>query len=174
MCYNCDRYGPAQDRKNDRQGVLFLIIVIANFLALDLFMVRKTNPIKKIKEFIEIYLPMTLGSFVIFIFILYFLYIVGKTTYVNYQSNKEISREETEINLAEEDLLFIRNQINYFQTKSYREKEAREKLGYKAPGESVLSMPYDIIKGENVEEENAGEIRIKTPNYRLWWSYFFD
>lgn len=116
---------------------------------------------------------MTLSSFILFLSILYFAYIVGRTSWENYQSNKSIAAEEVQVADSEKNLQFMQYQINYYGTQSFKEKEAREKLGYKAPGENVLSLPYDKTEVE-ASTAPTGEVAIKTPNYRLWWNYFFD
>ena len=129
--------------------------------------------VRKICEAFESILPMTFGSFILFLIIGYFLYIVGNTTYANYQSNKDVAKEEAVVEELEEELRYAEYQINYYQTSSFKEKEAREKLGYKAPGENVISLPADAP--ESSEETVPGDesVKIKTPNYRLWWLYFF-
>lgn len=132
----------------------------------------KKNFLIRIKEGIETYLPMTLGNFLIFLGLLYFLFIVGKTTWTNYQSNKSILEKEKQILAQKQELDFMQNQINYFQTKSFAEKEARAKLGYKAPGESMMSLPLD----QPEQEDNTtvvGPAKVRVPNYQLWWEYFF-
>lgn len=115
---------------------------------------------------------MTFGSFLIFLFIIYLFFVVGKSIWTNYNSNKDIEAEEEKVAVLEDEILGMRNEINYFQTQSFKEKEAREKLGYKAPGEKVLSLPMDKEE-EKVADKELGEVEIKTPNYRIWWKYFF-
>lgn len=122
---------------------------------------------------IERILPMTLGSFFIFLFTLYVFFIVGKSIYTNYLSNKELEKEELKIQNLEYNIQNLKNEINYYQTKSFKEKEARAKLGYKAPGENVIALPLDKEE-EKVADKELGEVIIKTPNYVLWWKYFFD
>ncbi|MFA5926657.1 MAG: septum formation initiator family protein [Patescibacteria group bacterium] len=134
---------------------------------------RSGSFLEKAKAKIEHILPMTLTSFILFLLIIYFLFIVGRTTWSNNNSNKAIDIEEGKVESLAGEIDYMRHQINYFQTKSFKEKEAREKLGFKAPGENVLSLPLDRPE-EKVVDEALGEVRIKIPNYRLWWSYFFD
>lgn len=132
----------------------------------------KKGIITHTKENIENYLPMTLSSFAMFLIVIYFLFIVGKTTWANYVSNKSITTGEAKVAQMEDDLGFMRNQIAYYQTSSFKELEAREKLSYQAPGESVLSLPLD----QPINEYNDTVLdpaRVKIPNYRLWWEYLF-
>lgn len=116
---------------------------------------------------------MTLSSLVIFAVIIYLFIIVGKTVYSNYNSNKGIEKQEEKVAALETEIASIQNQINYYQTASFKEKEAREKLGYKAPGENMISLPIDEEKDKS-EDKSLGEVQIKTPNYRYWWEYYFE
>lgn len=132
----------------------------------------KNTFLLRVKNRIETILPMTLTSLILFLLIIYFLFIVGRSTWQNYNSNKAIDVQEEQVAKLADEIDYMQYQINYFQTKSFKEKEAREKLGFKAPGEKVLSLPLDRPE-EKMVDEALGEVKIKTPNYRLWWSYFF-
>ncbi|MEK7096594.1 MAG: hypothetical protein AAB881_01430 [Patescibacteria group bacterium] len=124
------------------------------------------------KEKIEKVMPMTFGNFVVFFLILYFITLVTRMTWNNYQSNKSIDAEGQKIDDLTQELTLLRYQISYYKTNSFKEKEAREKLAYKAPGEQVLMMPLDT-PAESVADEGNSDPRIKIPNQHLWRSYFF-
>jgi len=115
---------------------------------------------------------MTLASFVIFAFTLYLFFVVGRSIWVNYDNNKIIEKQQDVVDELNQEVVALNNEINYYQTYSYKEKEARAKLGYKAPGENVIVLPLDG-ENEKVADQSLGEVKIKTPNYRLWWDYFF-
>jgi len=129
------------------------------------------NPFQKTISFIEKFIPMTFSSLILFAIIIYLGIVVGKSVISNYGSNKVIEDEETKLVELEGNLHSIQNEINYYQTYSFKEKEARAKLGYKAPGESVMSLPIDTVE-EKVVDTGLAESKIKVPNYRLWWQYF--
>ena len=128
---------------------------------------------RKLKEKIETILPMTLGSLLLFGVILYLLFVVGKTVFNNYHSNQEILVQEMKLVELEEEIRYLENQINYYQTYSFKEKEAREKLGYKAPGEQVMALPIDTIEEKSADSAYRDQ-QVKEPNPRLWWKYFFQ
>lgn len=107
-----------------------------------------------------------------FLFVIYLLIIVGKTVATNYKSNKDIESQAVKLIDLESQIHQLQNEINYFQTSSYKEKEARAKLGYKLSGETVLSMPIDTDE-EKVPDSSLLEAKVREPNYRLWWRYFF-
>lgn len=128
--------------------------------------------ISKVKDGIEKYLPMTLNSLLLFLFVIYLLFIVGKSVLTNYSSNKDIVKEEVKLEKLEQEIHDLNNQISYFKTASYKEKEARAKLGYKAAGENVMALPIDTEE-EKVVDTSFAEVKAKVPNFRLWWEYFF-
>lgn len=125
------------------------------------------------KAGIEKVLPMTLNSFLLFAFVIYLFFIVGKSVWQNYQSNKDIARQEQEVVDLKQQIDKLENEIAYYQTAAFRERQAREKLAYKAPGEHVISLTFDLAE-DKVSDQGGKEPLIKTPNYRLWWSYFSE
>lgn len=131
------------------------------------------NILKRISERIEYYLPMSLGGFLAFFVVLYMFYIVGHSIWVNYNSNKDIENQTQQVSLLKEEIELLENQINYYQTASYKEKQAREKLAYKFPGERVISLPVDK-KEERVADGGINEVEVKIPNYIHWRNYFLE
>ena len=126
----------------------------------------------RLKEGIEKVLPMTLNSLVLFAVVIYLLFIVGRSVWVNYESRKDIAIQELEIEQLQEDIDNLNFQIAYFQTNSFKEKEARAKLGYKAPGENIISLAVDSPE-DKIADRSLSETKIKTSNQVLWWQYFF-
>jgi len=126
---------------------------------------------KKVKTSIEKFLPMSFGSLILFLLVLYLLFSVGKSILQNYYSNKDIRDQEKTIVKLKSDIVYLQAQIAYYKTNSFRDKQARAKLGYKAPAEKVISLPRDESE-DKIADPIEKEIEIKTPNYRLWWLYF--
>jgi cell division protein FtsB len=135
-------------------------------------MQKKESFFKKFTSTIERFLPMTLNSLVIFILVIYFFVLVGRSVWTNYQSNKSLDQEAQNIVSLENDIQQLKFENNYYQTSSYKEEQAREKLGYIAPGEHIVSVPFDS-KQDKIADKEIGQVEIKTPNYRYWWQYFF-
>lgn len=115
---------------------------------------------------------MTIGNMVIFAFLLYLIFVVGQSIISNHQANNEIAIEESKLVDLRSSIINLQNQINYYQTNSFKEKEARAKLGYKAPGETIIALPIDT-ESEKSPDNGLTESIIKIPNYSLWWQYFF-
>lgn len=114
---------------------------------------------------------MTLNSLILFVIVGYLAYIVGQSIYSNYQSNKAIDAEQQNIEQLKKNITQLENEIAYYKTNSYKERQARALLGYKAPGENVISLNFDQPE-EKVADTGNSEPVIKTPNYILWWDYF--
>ena len=128
-------------------------------------MQKKENFYKKFVDRLEKFLPMTLNSLVIFLLVIYFFILVGRSIWTNYNANKSIEQETQTIISLQSDIQQLKDENNYYQTSSYKEEEAREKLGYIAPGEHVVSVPFDSDQ-EKVPDGEIGQVEIKTPNYR--------
>ncbi|HOX41134.1 MAG TPA: septum formation initiator family protein [bacterium] len=129
--------------------------------------------LKRLRLKIEHILPMSLPNLSLFLVLVYFLYIVGRTVLANYHSNAEIKREEDRLVVARQEIAYKTNLIEYYKTNSFKEKEARAKLGYKTAGEKVVSLPLDTPE-EKERDSGIVDAPMKIPNYRLWWSYFFE
>lgn len=127
----------------------------------------------KIKQKIERILPMAFNSLVLFAIIIYLLFTVAKTVWSNYKSDQDLAVQQQQIYKAEEDINMLQNEIAYYQTKTYKEKQARAKLGYIAPGEKIISLPSDKPEEQLTLQPNQVD-DLKTPNYDLWYNYFFD
>lgn len=91
--------------------------------------------------------------------------------YTNYQSNKSIEAEQQNIEQLKINVNQLENEIAYYKTNSYKERQARALLNYKAPGENVISLNFDQPEDKTADTGKKEPV-IKTPNYRLWWQYF--
>ncbi len=126
----------------------------------------------RIKAYIEKFIPMTVGNMAIFAFLIYLIFVVGQSVVANHRANQDIAVEEAKLAELRGNITNLQNEINYYQTNSFKEKEARAKLGYKAPGEIVIALPIDTEK-EKSPDNGLAQQEIKEPNYILWWKYFF-
>lgn len=115
-------------------------------------------------------------STVFFVLIVFYLaFILGRSLWQNYNVNQEIMLLEHEVIELREQNQRLKNLVIYYQTDSYKEKEARRKLLKKMPGEKVLALPefeYNHDEPEEkIEEDKA--IQYQEPNYKLWLKYIF-
>lgn len=110
------------------------------------------------------------GAVFLVMVLLLVLIAAGREVYRYYKVNKEISdlkQKIEDLKSSNEELLRIKE---YFTSKEFLEDEARRKLNMTKAGESVI-----VISSENSAEEEikTEEPQLKTPNFQLWWQYFF-
>lgn len=111
------------------------------------------------------------SNFLILLLIFYFLFSVGRSIFSSYQDRKSIEEKKIEISELRKQVTFLENQNLYFQTQSFREKEARKKLGMIKPGENVVALERGGSGDSSTVIRNKTEI--KEPNIYKWWRYFF-
>lgn len=145
---------------------------------LSLFLLKYTYRLymKKFFEKINNRSPLTIGSFIILLLIIYLITVVGKTILDNYHSNKGISNQEQKLVDLEYELEYLENEIVYFSSQSFKEKQARAKLGYILPGEKIISVPKDPpVKSDEVlgaDDESKNPHAVS--NYLRWYEYYFE
>lgn len=89
--------------------------------------------------------------------------------------SRQISSLESEINGLEQQNAELNTAIEYFNSSSFQEKEARKKLGLKEEGETVVMLPNtdalrDVDEVTSIETEQA----VETSNSIKWKNYFFN
>ncbi|MFH1598247.1 MAG: septum formation initiator family protein [Patescibacteria group bacterium] len=110
---------------------------------------------------------------VIGLIILVFLSIaLGKELLRRYEISREIEQLETEIADLEQRNLDLDDLIDYFNTNSFVEKEARTKLGLQKAGETMVIFPETEGGTESAETAEAAADEAMT-NLQRWWKYFF-
>ena len=97
----------------------------------------------------------------------YFLFLTYKSVLYNYNTNKKIDSLNEEIALLEIEEEYLANLNVYYQTDSYKELEARRKLGLKGSGETVIKIPISeerLSQLENRETVQSAVEAIKEDN----------
>ena len=100
--------------------------------------------------------------------ILYLLYVVGKTLYQSYQVRRNVTNLETAIIEMQTSNKELSEKIIYYQSASYRERIARERMGLMKPGEEVIVILPEA-KPKVVETNPEDNL----PNYQKWYNFFF-
>ena len=116
----------------------------------------------------------TITVFGLLIFV-YLLLGSGKLIYENYRVHQDEKVLSHEVDELEQRNLELKSLLAYYRTDSYKEKEARARLGYQEPGERVVVVPKPKNE-ELVSITQPGErARPATPpsNPQQWWEYFF-
>ena len=108
--------------------------------------------------------------------VIYMLIAITETVWQNYRINNEIIKLKIEIAELQEQGQSLRHLIAYRGTESFKEREARRKLGYKKSGEKVLAIPYsglNSIESGQAKETEADQNKRKLTNPQKWVDYIF-
>ncbi|MBW3538605.1 septum formation initiator family protein [Candidatus Parcubacteria bacterium] len=103
--------------------------------------------------------------------VVYLSVILIQTVQRNYRLKREIGQLEQRIEAlarANEELEY---KIQYYQTDSFKEKEARSNLGLQAPGEGVIILPKEAKPAEPADQEE--KLPQPEPNFKQWWTFLF-
>ncbi len=107
----------------------------------------------------------------------YMIIATAEAVWQNYKINIEIDKLKTEIVLLEQKGQELKHIIAYRGTESFKEREARRKLGYRKPYEKVIAIPQPKFNNTepgkaNNSQENE-EIETPQSNPQKWWDYIF-
>ena len=110
-----------------------------------------------------------------FLLAIYLIFLVGRSVYLNYRVRQRVAQIEAETKRLKGENQRLTNLISYYQTETFRELEARSKLGLKKPGETVIAVPEnaDEPAEEQFRPEEESTQPESTPNYIKWWEYLF-
>jgi cell division protein FtsB len=100
--------------------------------------------------------------------ICYLLFVVGKTLYQSYQVHHDLELMAAEIADLKESNKKLEADILYYQSDSYKERIARERLGLQKPGEKVMVILPE--QKQNIKEKDPYN---KLSNPEKWWQFFF-
>lgn len=118
---------------------------------------------------------MTLGTLVL----IYMVVSTIQAVWQNYKLDKELLslKEETaQLTLKNK---YLENLIQYRKTDSFKDKEARAKLNYQKPGETVFIIPEDnaieqFTEGNTKDENSAAIEERELTNPEKWWKFIFS
>ena len=114
-----------------------------------------------------------------YLIIFYILFLLGRTLWTNYNLRSSIEKLNQQIVILNQEKKNLENLNLYYQSDSFKELEARKKLGLKAPGEKVMILKVTSSPGsfpqevEKEKEETAPKTNeTPSPNWLLWWEFF--
>ncbi|MFA6391921.1 MAG: septum formation initiator family protein [Patescibacteria group bacterium] len=130
--------------------------------------VSKKNNLKR-------FLPSRLFLIVGIAVLVLFSVSLGKEVIRRYEVNKDIQTLEKDVAELEKQNTELSELIEYLNTDSFKEKEARTKLGMAKAGEKVVVIPDVTVAEDNATElvgapENVEELS----NPERWVAYFFN
>ncbi len=120
-----------------------------------------------------------LRSRAVLVFVVFGIIVIGisltKQIIRKVEINQQITGLEEEIALLDEQNADLNGLLDYFNSSSFQEKEARKKLGLKDESETVVMLPDTSIVpdagGIEVVAEQPEEV---VSNPKKWHRYFFN
>lgn len=94
-----------------------------------------------------------------------------------YEVNKEIDSLKEEITRYDNENNDLEKMMEYYNTLSYKEKEARLKLNLQKPGEKTILVDPPEKEPAKTEMEIKKEVENSLKgetNIKKWWNYFFE
>lgn len=88
------------------------------------------------------------------------------------QVQREVAKLQQEVHVLEKTIVEMENLNQYFNTDDFQERMAREKLNYRAAGETVVLITEEKPAGEPREPESQIEEEEVSIAQR-WWRVFF-
>ncbi len=108
--------------------------------------------------------------------ILYAIVLVGRSTYQNYGTNREIEAQKNRITELEKNNQLLQLSLIYYRSKAFQEVEARRRLGLKGKDEHVIALPEAKTEPSlsiALAKSNQSVVSRSTPPYLAWWVFFF-
>lgn len=102
------------------------------------------------------------------IVVLYLLVVLVQTVKKNHDLDEQAANLSAEISLLETQKRDLANNIQYYATDSFREREARAKLGLQKPGENVVIIPKSAPTPLPTPAPSAA---VNESNFSLWLSF---
>ncbi|HVE80921.1 MAG TPA: septum formation initiator family protein [Candidatus Dormibacteraeota bacterium] len=108
-----------------------------------------------------------IGTILGFLIVIYLVVYLAGTVKRNYELQEQLNFLKQEISTLEAEKDALKYRIQYYQTDSYKEKEARARLGLQQPGESVVILP-NKPKDQSAEKEGKKK---RNSNIEQWWNF---
>lgn len=114
------------------------------------------------------------GRILFVLFAIYALFTVGRGLWSNAQLIAEEEEIKQEISQLKAETARLKEEVTYQQSNTFKEKEARLKLGYKGPGETAVVVPETRAPRKDEPVVQFGGLPTDTrSNLEKWWDYFF-
>lgn len=130
----------------------------------------RKEKLKKRKTFFKFF---TLIGLVLLVFVSVAL---GKEVYRRHQITQEIDKAKQEVESLEKKNHELQALIDYLNTDSFKEIQARQSLGLQKEGEMAVAIEPGIAasyEDQGSTFESSEEVK-EASNLKKWWKYFFS
>ncbi len=113
------------------------------------------------------------------------LFLLGRALWQNWDLKHSILKLNDQLITLEQQKKDLENLNLYYSSDSFKELEARKRLGLKKSGEKLVVLPATTPSAESATPSNFNEqldqekktiagvtAPSKIPNWLLWWQYF--
>ncbi|HEY2003499.1 MAG TPA: septum formation initiator family protein [Candidatus Saccharimonadia bacterium] len=109
-----------------------------------------------------------LGAFAV----LYLVVVLGQTIHRNYELGHQIDTLNQQIGLLKDQKQELAYDIQYYQTNSYKDREARSQLGLQLPGENVVIIPKDSPAPQPSADVTPAKSSGPKSNFQQWIDFW--
>jgi cell division protein FtsB len=103
---------------------------------------------------------------------LYLVTVLAQTVHRNYQLGNQIDELKAQISLVQAQKTQLSNTIQYYQTDSFHDRDARSKLGLQLPGENVVIVPHSSAAPTPEAQSTKTAPAPKRSNLQAWMDFF--
>lgn len=113
--------------------------------------------------------------------VFWILFLLSRSLWQNFTLRQSVSKLHEQISQLKTQKKDLENLNLYYRSDSFRELEARKRLGLKKIGEKMVILPISPAPSlssfpEDLEKEKEKVAGVSTPskvpNWLLWWQYF--
>ena len=100
--------------------------------------------------------------------IVYLVVVLGQTIQRNYKLGHQIDTLKQQITLLKDQRDALAYNIQYYQTDSYKDRQARSQLGLQKPGENVVIIPHASSAPEPSADVTTQPAAKPKSNFAQW------
>jgi cell division protein FtsB len=113
------------------------------------------------------------------IVIVYLLVVLAQTVKHNYDLGRQAGQLKSQISLLQDQKASLDASTRYYQTNSFRDRQARSQLGLQLPGENVVIIPHsgtNAQSGAGIGDSASGSVlaaktAVTKSNYQQWLDF---
>lgn len=100
---------------------------------------------------------------------------LGKAALRRHDITSQVANLNDSVSKLQSQNIELSGLIDYFKTKNYEELQARQNLGLKKPGETVVAISESNAQDDKAfSQTGSSEAAENMSNPRKWWNYFFS
>jgi len=103
------------------------------------------------------------------VIIIYLLVVLAQTVKRNYDLGRQLETFQAQISLLQDQKDQLSYSLQYYNTDSFHDREARAKLGLQLPGENVIIIPSS--KPAPAAPANSGKTPARQSNFQQWLDF---